>query len=242
MSTLLTNCCYVLQLPDLLARLQSPVQDKALQGGVLPACALSLGSMLADDAAQDRRTLSCAVNVLHDLLGHQDPVCQQVGRGCKLVCYHWANECGKALLQERQSGACTLTLVMAVLCANQARSKDWCMLQTICLATWWGPIPCLSTCVWGSAGSSRCHGQSDAQCPSAVACQAGAQQHHRRRRATAADGPPRSPAGCTVLPAVSPPCMAGVPFMNIAWSTAAMESVRMCAGTSASHCGFPDGG
>lgn len=79
------RCC-LLQVQDLLARMQSPVPDKALQGSVMPAAALSLGSMLGDDVLQDRRTLSASVNTLHDMLGHLNPVCQQVGARC---CAPW---------------------------------------------------------------------------------------------------------------------------------------------------------
>ncbi|KAK9802026.1 hypothetical protein WJX73_003040 [Symbiochloris irregularis] len=66
-----------IKLQDLLAHLQRPVQDKQMQASVLPVSALSLSCLLADDTMQDRRTLSCAVNVLHDLLGHHSPICQQ---------------------------------------------------------------------------------------------------------------------------------------------------------------------
>ena len=68
----------VTQVIDLLARLQHPVQDKAMQGSVLPAAAMSLACLLGDDVSQDRRTLSAAVNALHDMLGHLNPLCQQV--------------------------------------------------------------------------------------------------------------------------------------------------------------------
>ena len=71
---------HCLQVPDLVARLQSPVQDKAVQGTVLPAVALSLGCLIADDVFQDRGTLIAVVNSLHDMLGHFNPVCQQVRR------------------------------------------------------------------------------------------------------------------------------------------------------------------